>query len=207
MRHERGVHRAGANGLTAQPLRLIQRRVRGQRRAQARLCAPPDHVHDPGPHPLDVLDSASKGLLGRDCCGTRSFSTVSAGGIRPDCVRRQLPRCRWFTITRNAIRIIHERFEDRRESIAAYVMPRAHEGVVIDSERHREMKATRLVETGAWMLSLIADEDAPMDKNRDAGKNEQRASPVWEPPLHQTGGEDVGTLYIVDDDRYTENGQ
>lgn len=44
------------------------------------------------------------------------------------------PRCRRFTITRNAIRIIHERFEDRRESIAAFVIPRAHEGMVIDSE-------------------------------------------------------------------------
>ena len=53
--------------------------------------------------------------------------------IRPDVFDVNCARCHRFTITRNAIRIIHERFEGCRESIAAYVIPRAHEGMVIDS--------------------------------------------------------------------------
>ena len=59
------------------------------RLGQTRFGAPPNHVHGPGPHPLDVLQQVhrlreQRDCRGRDWCGTRSFSTVSAGGNRPE---------------------------------------------------------------------------------------------------------------------------
>lgn len=62
------------------------------------------------------------------------YAEAEDGGIRPNVFDVNCPRCRRFTITRNAIRIIHERYEDCRESIAAFVIPRAHGGKVIDSD-------------------------------------------------------------------------
>ncbi|MYC51768.1 MAG: hypothetical protein F4X47_05560 [Gammaproteobacteria bacterium] len=63
-----------------------------------------------------------------------SHAKAEDGGIRWDVFEYNCPICRRYKITRNAIRIMNKHYADNRESIAAYIIPRANDGAVIDSE-------------------------------------------------------------------------
>ena len=75
------------------------------------------------------------------CLEPGAWDRNADGHLRPEAFDVNCPRCGRFTITRAAIKIIHRRYDGSRESIAAYVIPRAREGREINSEMLGEPKS------------------------------------------------------------------